>query len=425
MRDRLCDAEDEFRLKFRGSRRAGQVPALEGPLTLRCAGRFRILTQQGVRVTLRAMRVQAFLVALGACASMDAHPKGEPDAHVPPPAVDLAAGSCGVLHELRVADGYDAAIRAPRSVIVWPQAGDAALFHWLALSEDGERVDDFQVASPRTPIALLPLGKQPGGVVLYFGDIVPLGAELMAEAIGGGSPHALGEIFRRGTMTHAHATSFDGSRAVFVSGHIATDPPDAFVIAPDGTLVGAPVPMLEGAADVLFDCLAVHPTVAAAAVSVTDKSSDPKRWRFYDLSASGAVQRELELDTSEAQGCPWVQPEIDGVTVALRWLGGVEVYRARAAGPLEHVATFRVEEEAELTLWVGELHGQLMSISRSPSGEHRFLRYDTAAARLFPVPGQLPHVYSIIPAEPGRVFATGRAGLFSEPRSVFELGCRL
>lgn len=63
-----------------------------------------------------------------------------------------------------------------------------------------------------------------------------------------------------------------------------------------------------------------------------------------------------------------------------------------------------------------------MSISRNPAGEFRFSRYDAAAARLIAVPGQLPVVHSIIPAEPGRIFATGRPG---QPRSVYELGCRL
>lgn len=96
----------------------------------------------------------------------------------------------------------------------------------------------------------------------------------------------------------------------------------------------------------LFDCLAAHPTAGAAAVSVTDDSSDPPRWRFYELSASGTLQAKLELDASEAQVCPLVQREVDGVSVALPSQSGVEVYRARGAGPLEHVTTFRVEDEA-------------------------------------------------------------------------------
>ena len=355
----------------------------------------------------------------------DASPRGTDAATALPV---LAVGTCGVLRQFALPEPIESIDRAPRGFVARQYDSDLGWFTWLAISEDGERETHFRKSNPLpSAIAVLPMGIDPfngNAVIVYWGDLASSGMRsVWAESIDRASPHQLGEAFSRGTMAQARAISFDGRRAVHVTGHIATDVPHAFLIDTDGALVGAPVSLLEASHPASFDCLAAHATETAAALSVTDESLELTTWRLIELSSDGAVLHTSSLDATRFAGCPQVQRSRDGFVVGIRTPDGIiVVYKIKHLGDPELYARVTFSAQSNL-LAIAELtDGSLVLVQRDAARSTQIHRIAADGSLTKPA-GELPAIGEVVAAESGRVFALGPIDASNQPRTLYELGC--
>lgn len=348
---------------------------------------------------------------------------GAVDASAPAPV--LPAGTCGVLKRITVMAPFDPIIRAPHGFITPPTGDTGGDLTWSVFSEDGVRQSSRSAQTSRSyALTLLPMGGDPftGHITgVYWGDEMPPAATapVLSEVTGSGVTHALGTAFKRGTTAHAAAVAFDGLRAVYATGHVATDPAHAYLMDETGTPLGAATALSPASA---FDCLDAVATEHAGAWSMVDRSAQPPLWRIIELAADGSRLREAQMDASKLQGCPRVSRAPGGFDLSMTTADSLELYKLGASGDLQRYAVMALDATM-VPLWFGELQGRSLLLLRDDMGRARMLLV-AADGALTQLPGELPLVSESVAAEAGRLFVRSRLSAEpAAPAEILELGC--
>ncbi len=352
-------------------------------------------------------------------------------APAPTPLATLPRGTCGVLRRITVPRHLYNAVRVPHAFAVVDESVRVGSPAWRVVSDDGAHQAAFtSMTMQRSTIALLPIGADPfegSAVLLSWAErstdgMNQLTTEVVHDAAQPGTAQIVGAAFERGTSVQANAVSLDGTRAVFLSGHVATDDPHGFLLDAAGARVGDVVSLIDTGNHPNFDCLAATATEHGGAISVT--TTTDSTWQLVELAADGGVVQRVTMDATEIAGCPQVQLSREGLMVVVRELAGrAKAYTARdgALLPIDVGITLL---RPEWLPWVGELEpGRWLVMQADMDGDTQIgQRAPDGSFQL--IAGDLPELRGVIPSEPGRLFAIEAVDeMVPDHSDILELGC--
>jgi hypothetical protein len=352
----------------------------------------------------------------------------------------LTPGTCGVsrrssFHGTEEAGFSWRILRVPGGFAAgaWDEPIPPTFVSFLIL-DHGTAQPAFTVNIADAWLHVIPIGADAltGRLLLIGKRGVAYEAAIISQALDSsgvaGTVHDIGNAFIRGTSQTTATASLDGLRGMFVTGHVLTDAPHAFLLDVDGNRVGDVANLTPAQeASTAFDCQLAIPTVHAAAVSLVDTSSGARVWRFIELSAYGSVIQQLAWTGEGGNsfvGCPRVQLIRSGFSAIFETGDhGILIYTIRNGALMQAVPRLGLDELGTAPLWVGEsTSGMLLLLVRQAAGSLRMARVVQDGSWSW-IPGDLPVADSVVPAEGGKLFVAARSSVPSEPDELYEIEC--